>query len=38
MYVIWSDAGGRWDGSNYGHSSYWYRWNQVKVTLDVQAQ
>ena len=35
MWLIWSDAGGRWDGSNYGHSNYWYRWNQVKIALDV---
>ena len=35
MYLIWSDAGGRWDGGNHGHSSYWYRWNQMKITIDV---
>jgi hypothetical protein len=36
MYLIWSDAGGRWDSGNWGHSSYWYRWNQVKITLEVE--
>jgi hypothetical protein len=36
MYLIWSDAGGRWDSPHYGHSDYWYRWNQVKITLDIR--
>jgi hypothetical protein len=36
MHLIWCDAGGRWDGANFGHSDYWYKWNQVKITLDVQ--
>ena len=35
MYLVWSDAGGKWGNGNYGHSSYWYRWNQVKIHLDV---
>jgi hypothetical protein len=38
MYVIWSDAGGRWDEGNWGHSSYWYRWNQMKITLELDSQ
>jgi hypothetical protein len=37
MYLIWSDAGGLWDDDHFGHSSYWYRWNQVKITLEVEA-
>jgi hypothetical protein len=36
MYLIWSDAGGRWDDDHFGHSSYWYRWNQVKITLSLE--
>jgi len=38
MFLIWSDAGGRWDRPHYGHSDYWYKWNQVKITLDLQAE
>jgi hypothetical protein len=36
MFLVWSDAGGRWDRPHFGHSDYWYRWNQVKITLDVR--
>ena len=36
MHLHWSDAGSRWGRPNYGHSSYWYKWNQVKITLNVQ--
>jgi hypothetical protein len=35
LYLIWSDAGGRGDGDYYGHSDYWYKWNQVKITLEA---
>jgi len=38
MYLIWSDAGGRWDEGHHGHSSYWYRWNQVKITLELGSE
>ncbi len=36
LYLVWSDAGGRWDAGHYGHSDYWYRWNQVKITLRLE--
>lgn len=36
MYLHWSDAGGRWDRPHFGHSDYWYKWNQVKITLDLK--
>jgi hypothetical protein len=36
MYLIWSDAGGLWTGGKHGHSDYWYKWNQVKITFELQ--
>jgi len=38
MVLIWSDAGGRWDGDHFGHSSYWYRWNQVRISLELEGE
>ena len=35
MYLHWSDAGGKWGDGHWGHSRFWYRWNQVKIHLEL---
>ena len=36
--MVFGRAFYRWDGDNYGHSSYWYRWNQVRINLGVEGE